>query len=172
MSEKLTETSGALTFRAAERADVPLILDLILELAEYENMISDVKTDVKTLEKWLFDKRAAEVIIAELDGAKIGYALFFSNFSTFLGKAGLYLEDLYIKPQYRGRGIGKALLAHLAKIAAERDYGRVEWSCLDWNKPSIDFYHSLGAVDMNELTTFRLTDDALTNLSKKEITLK
>ena len=155
-----------ITFRAAERADTPLILALIRELAEYENMVSDVKTDTETLENWLFDKRAAEVLIAETDGAGVGYALFFSNFSTFLGKAGLYLEDLYVKPQYREHGIGKAMLSRLAKIAADRDYGRVEWSCLDWNKPSIDFYHSLGAASLNEWTTFRLTGDALTNLAK------
>jgi GNAT superfamily N-acetyltransferase len=101
------------------------------------------------------------------DGKEVGYALFFSNFSTFLGKAGLYLEDLFVLPDYRGRGIGKALLVELARIAVERDYGRVEWSCLDWNEPSIDFYRSIGAVDMHEWTTYRLEGNALNKLAEQ-----
>jgi GNAT superfamily N-acetyltransferase len=155
-----------LTLRAAERKDTPLILSLILELAEYENLTNGVKTNVETLENWLFDKRAAEVIIAEINGSAVGYALYFSNFSTFLGKAGLYLEDLYVRPQFRRRGTGKAMLSHIARIAAERDYGRMEWACLDWNKPSIDVYRSLGAETMNDWTTYRLSGDTLTKLAE------
>jgi GNAT superfamily N-acetyltransferase len=158
------ELTPKLTFRAAKRSDAQLILGLICELAEYENLLSEVKTNVETLENWLFDKHAAEVIIAEVDGVAVGYALFFSNFSTFLGKAGLYLEDLYVKPQFRGCGIGKAILAHLAKIAVERDYGRIEWPCLDWNTPSINFYRSLGAEAMSDWTTYRLTGETLAAL--------
>jgi GNAT superfamily N-acetyltransferase len=152
-------------FRIATREDTPPIYSLICELAEYENLLSEVKTNVETLENWLFDKNAAEVIIVEVNGTAAGYALFFSNFSTFLGKAGLYLEDLYIKPQFRGCGIGKATLAHLAKIAMERDYGRIEWSCLDWNTPSINFYRSLGAEAMSNWTTYRLSGETLTALA-------
>jgi GNAT superfamily N-acetyltransferase len=161
-----------LTFRAAEREDTPLIFHLICELAEYEKLLNRVKTDAETLESWLFDKHAAEVIISEVNGTAVGYALFFSNFSTFLGKAGLYLEDLYVKQQFRGHGIGKATFANLAKIAIERDYGRVEWSCLYWNKPSIDFYRSLGAEAMSDWTTYRLSEETLTALAEREVTVK
>jgi len=115
---------------------------------------------------WLFEKRAAEVLFVQADGKEVGFALYFSNFSTFLGKAGLYLEDLFILPKYRGRGIGKALLAELARIAVERGYGRFEWACLDWNEQSFDFYRSLRAVDMSEWATYRLTGDALLKLAR------
>ena len=142
----------------ATRDDTPLILGFIKLLAEYEEMLADVTATPELLEYWLFDKQAAEVIFAVMDGEESGFALYFSNFSTFLGKAGLYLEDLFVLPEYRGRGIGKALLAELARIAAERGYGRMEWACLDWNKPSIDFFRSLGAAPMSEWTTYRLTE--------------
>ena len=153
------------TFRAATRDDVPLVLEFIEGLAEYEKMAADVTATPELLEHWLFEKRAAEVLFVQADGKEVGFALYFSNFSTFLGKAGLYLEDLFVLPIYRGRGIGKALLAELARIAVERGYGRFEWACLDWNEPSIDFYRSLRAVDMSEWTTYRLTGDVLLKLA-------
>lgn len=154
-----------LTFRYAERKDTPLILQFIKELAEYEKLADQVVADEATLEEWLFDKQKAEVIFPMIEGQEIGYALFFHNFSTFLGRAGLYLEDLFIRPQYRGKGYGKALLKKIASVATERKCGRLEWWCLDWNKPSIDFYLSLGAQPMFEWTSYRVTGDTLKNLA-------
>ena len=154
-----------LTFRYAERKDTPLILQFIKELAEYEKLADQVVADKATLEEWLFDKKKAEVIFAMVAGQEIGYALFFHNFSTFLGRAGLYLEDLFIRPQYRGIGYGKALLKKIASVAVERKCGRLEWWCLDWNKPSIDFYLSLGAQPMSEWTSYRVTGDTLKQLA-------
>ena len=140
----------SLGFRNAQRNDVGLILQFIRELADYEKMLSEVVADEATLEEWIFDKQKAEVIFA-LEGEKeVGFALYFHNFSTFLGRAGIYLEDLYVKPEYRGKGYGKAILKKLASIAVERGCGRLEWWCLDWNKPSIDFYRSLGAEPMDD----------------------
>ncbi len=155
-----------LTFRNAEREDTPLILYFIKKLADYEKMADEVVADVDTLEDWIFDRQKAEVIFALEEGKEIGFALFFHNFSTFLGKAGIYLEDLYIEPEYRGKGYGKALLKKLAAIAVCRGCGRLEWWCLDWNKPSIDFYLSLGAQPMSEWTTYRLTGDTLKDLAE------
>ncbi len=154
-------------FRYADRNDVPLILGFVKELADYEQLQDEVVADEKTLEEWIFDRQKAEVIFALEDGKEVGYALFFHNFSTFLGRAGIYLEDLYIQPAYRGRGHGKALLKTLASIAAERGCGRLEWSCLDWNRPSIDFYLSLGAEPMSEWTVYRLAGDTLTELAEQ-----
>ena len=153
-------------FRYADRKDVPLILHFVKELADYEKLLDEVVADEKTLEEWIFDKQKAEVIFALEDGKEVGYALFFHNFSTFLGRAGIYLEDLYVQPEYRGRGHGKALLKTLASIAAERGCGRLEWSCLDWNRPSIDFYLSLGAEPMSEWTVYRLAGDTLLNFAE------
>lgn len=153
-------------FRFAKRQDVPLILKFIRELAEYEKMLDEVVADEAMLEEWLFDKEKAEVIFACLDDKEIGFALFFHNFSTFLGRAGLYLEDLYVLPEYRGNGYGKALLKKLAAIAVERQCGRLEWCCLDWNQPSIDFYLSLGAAPMSDWTTYRITGKTLNDLAK------
>ena len=153
-------------FRFAKRQDVPLILKLIRELAEYEKMLDEVVADEAMLEDWLFDKGKAEVIFACLDDKEIGFALFFHNFSTFLGRAGLYLEDLYVLPEYRGNGYGKALLKKLAAIAIERQCGRLEWCCLDWNQPSIDFYLSLGAKPMSDWTTYRIAGKMLNDLAK------
>lgn len=153
-------------FRFAQRKDIPLILDFIKGLAEYEKMSDEVVADEKTLEEWIFDKQKAEVIFA-LDGeTEVGFALFFHNFSTFLGRAGIYLEDLFVKPEYRGKGYGKGLLKKLASIAVERGCGRLEWWCLDWNKPSIDFYLSLGAQQMNEWTTYRVAGENLQKLAE------
>ena len=135
----------ALTFRFAEAADTPLILNFIRALAEYEKMADLVVADEALLGDQLFQKRNAEVIFAMEEGKEVGFALFFHNFSTFLGRSGLYLEDLYVLPEFRGKGYGKALLQKLAAIAVERGCGRMEWWCLDWNQPSIDFYKALGA---------------------------
>ena len=154
-------------FRYADRNDVPLILGFVKELADYEQLQDEVVADEKTLEEWIFDRQKAEVIFALEDGKEVGYALFFHNFSTFLGRAGIYLEDLYIQPEYRGRGHGKGLLKKLASIAVERGCGRLEWSCLDWNKPSIDFYLSLGAQPMSDWTVYRLAGNTLTELAEQ-----
>lgn len=154
--------------RFAERKDTPLILKFVKELADYEKMLNEVVATEEIMEEWIFDKQKAEVIIGEEDGVPVGFALFFHNFSTFLGRAGVYLEDLFVKPEYRGRGYGKALLQRLAQIAVERGCGRLEWWCLDWNQPSIDFYKSLGAVPMDEWTTYRITGETLQEFGKKE----
>ncbi|EDS73217.1 acetyltransferase, GNAT family [Anaerofustis stercorihominis DSM 17244] len=155
-----------LKFRFAEPKDTKLILTFIKELAVYENMLDEVVADEETLNKWLFEKKKAEVIIGEVENEPIGFALFFHNFSTFLGKSGIYLEDLYIREEYRKNGYGKGFLKKLAQIAKERDCGRLEWSCLDWNKPSIDFYLSLGAEPMDEWTVYRLTREKIDRLAK------
>ena len=154
-------------YRFAERKDAALILEFINALAEYEKLSDEVIATPEALEEWIFDRRRAEVIFALEDGVEVGFALFFHNFSTFLGRAGLYLEDLFVKPVYRGRGYGKGLLSQLAKIARERGCGRLEWVCLDWNKPSIDFYKSLGAVPMDDWTIYRVTGDTLTALAEQ-----
>lgn len=155
-----------LHFRYAQRKDVSLILRFIQELAEYEKMLNEVVCDEETLEEWIFDKKKAEVIFACLGDKEIGFALFFHNFSTFLGRAGLYLEDLYVSPEYRGNGYGKAILKKLAAIAVERKCGRLEWWCLDWNKSSIDFYLSLGAEPMSDWTVYRIAGETLNKLAK------
>ncbi len=150
----------------AQENDVPQILEFIKELAEYENMLDDVVADEALLKEWIFEKKKAEVIFALLNGEPAGFALFFHNFSTFLGRAGIYLEDLYVKPEHRGKGLGKGLLKQLAKIAVQRDCGRLEWSCLDWNKPGIDFYLSLDAAPMDEWTVYRLTGETLRRMAE------
>lgn len=157
-----------LTFRYAEKKDAALILKFIRGLAEYEHMEDDVAATEELLEEWIFEKKKAEVIFPVVDGKEVGFALFFHNFSTFLGRAGIYLEDLYLMPEYRGNGYGKGTLKKLAQIAVERGCGRLEWSCLDWNQPSIDFYLSLGAVPMDEWTVYRLTGDTLKNVAEPE----
>ena len=148
-------------FRNATENDCALILEFIKALAEYEKMSDDVVATEDLLREWIFEKQKAEVIFALEDGREVGFALFFHNFSTFVGRAGIYLEDLFVLPEYRKRGHGKALILELERIANERVCGRMEWSCLDWNQPSIDFYLSLGATPMNEWTTYRLSGDAL-----------
>ena len=159
--------SDKLTFRNAERRDTALILRFIKELADYEKMLDEVVADEATLEEWLFDKQKAEVIFAVVDGREIGFALFFHNFSTFLGRAGLYLEDLFVLPEYRGKGYGKQLLKKLASIAVQRKCGRLEWWCLDWNQSSIDFYLSLGAEPMSDWTVYRFSGDTLQDLAQE-----
>ena len=153
--------------RKATEKDVGLILEFIKKLADYENMLSDVVADENLLKEWLFSKCVAEVIFALEDKKEVGFALYFHNFSTFLGRGGIYLEDLFVLPEYRNKGYGKLLLSTLAKTAVERSCGRVEWSCLEWNKPSIDFYESLGAKRLEEWRTFRLTGKALNNLANQ-----
>lgn len=153
-------------FRFAEEKDVSLILYFIKELAKYEELLDEVVATEETLKEWIFDKKKAEVIFVLEDGVEIGFALFFHNFSTFLGRSGVYLEDLYVKPEYRGKGYGKALLKKLAQIAVERGCGRLEWWCLDRNKPSIDFYLSLGAEPMQDWTVYRIAGNTLTQLAE------
>lgn len=155
------------TIRYAEEKDVSIILSFITELAIYENMLDDVVATEALLQEWIFEKKKAEVILAVEDGKEVGFALFFHNFSTFLGRAGIYLEDLFVLPEYRGKGYGKALLKKLAGIAVERGCGRLEWSCLDWNKPSIDIYLSFGAQPMDEWTVYRLTGETLIDFAKQ-----
>lgn len=155
-----------LTFRFAEEKDCGLILFFIKELASYEKMLDEVIADEGLLKEWIIEKKKAEVIFACADGKEIGFAVFFHNFSTFLGRSGLYLEDLYIMPEYRGKGFGKAVLRKLAQIAMERGCGRLEWWCLDWNRPSIDFYRSLGAEPMDDWTVYRLTGETLKKLAE------
>ena len=156
------------TFRGAERADVPLILQFIRARADYEHMADQVVADEATLEEWLFDRQKAEVLFAVLEGREVGFALFFHNFSTFLGRAGLYLEDLFVLPEVRGRGVGKAILKRLAALAVERGCGRLEWWCLDWNEPSIAFYRSLGAEPMSDWTVYRIAGQTLQDLAEQK----
>lgn len=153
------------TLRLAEEKDISLVLRFIKELADYEELLHEVVATEEILRESLFERNAAEVVIAELKGEPVGFALFFHNFSTFLGRPGLYLEDLYVQPQMRGKGIGKLLLSYLAKLAMERGCGRFEWWCLDWNKSSIDFYKSIGAIPMDEWTVYRVCDKALVDLA-------
>ncbi len=153
-------------FRFAEEKDVALILQFIKELAEYENMLDEVVATEELLHEWIFEKNKAEVIFMMDEGKEVGFALFFHNFSTFLGRAGIYLEDLFVKPESRGKGYGKAILNKLAQITVERGCGRLEWCCLDWNKPSIDFYLSLGAVPMEDWTLYRLSGDTLQKMAE------
>ena len=152
-------------FRKAVEGDEGLILSFIKELAEYEHLSDEVIATEEQLKEWIFHKNKAEVIFALEDGKEVGFALFFHNYSTFLGRAGIHLEDLFVMPQYRGHGHGKGLLKELARIAVDRGCGRLEWACLDWNRPSIDFYLSLGAVPMEEWTVYRVTGDTLNDMA-------
>lgn len=148
-------------YRFATEADIPVILEFIRDLAAYEHLEDQVVATETLLREWLFLKKKAEVLLAVEGGEPVGMALFFHNFSTFLGRAGIYLEDLFVRPAYRGKGYGKGLLQELARVTVERGCGRLEWSCLDWNQPSIDFYCALGAVPMEGWTTYRLTGSSL-----------
>jgi len=153
------------TFRPAEEKDTALLLTFIRALADYEHMLNDVVATEEILNEWLLDRRVAEAFFAVEDGVEVGFALYFHNFSTFLGRGGIYLEDLFVLPEHRGKGYGKAILTHLAQIARERGCGRLEWACLDWNQPSIDFYRSLGATPMDDWTVYRVSGDALDALA-------
>jgi GNAT superfamily N-acetyltransferase len=178
VSEGTGEGAGAVSVRFATPDDLATILDFIRQLAEYEKLAHEVVADPATLASHLFGARpAAEVLIAEVVGegggagkgghVPAGFALFFHNFSTFLGRPGIYLEDLFVRPEMRGLGIGANLLAHLARVAVERGCGRFEWSVLDWNEPAIGFYRSLGAEPLDEWTVFRVTGEALTRLAER-----
>ncbi len=151
---------------SATQNDCAEILRFINELAAYEKMSDEVVATEELLKEWISEKQKAEVIFAVEDGKKVGFALFFHNFSTFLGRSGIYLEDLFVLPEYRGKGHGKVLLKELARITVERGCGRLEWCCLDWNKPSIDFYLSLGAKPMEDWTIYRMTGDELKNFAE------
>lgn len=155
------------TIRFAKRNDVPVILKFIRDLACYEKMLDEVVATEELLLESLFKRKMAEVIIGEYENKPVAFALFFHNFSTFLGKPGIYLEDLFVQPEMRGKGIGKRLLSYLAKLAVERKCGRLEWACLDWNEPSIGFYKQIGAVPMEDWTVYRLHGETLDNLAKK-----
>jgi GNAT superfamily N-acetyltransferase len=158
--------TASLRIAPAAQSDVPVILSFIRKLAEYEKMSHLVVATEENVREHVFGTNpVAEVLLAYWDEEPVGFALYFRNFSTFLGQAGIYLEDLFVEPGQRGKGIGKALLARLAKIAIERGYGRLEWAVLDWNTPSIDFYRSLGAVPLDEWTGYRLNGEALDRLA-------
>lgn len=159
--------SAKFEMRYAEEKDAALILEFIRALAEYEKMSDEVVATEELLQEWVFEKKKAEVIFAVEDGVEVGFALFFHNFSTFVGRAGLYLEDVFVKVEHRGKGYGKALLKELARIAVERGCGRMEWVCLNWNQPSIDFYRSLGAVPMDDWTIYHVAGDTLKALAEK-----
>jgi GNAT superfamily N-acetyltransferase len=163
----MTDMSNHLpSVRPARGEDVPTLLRFIMELAEYERLAHTVETTGEQLHRALFGERpAADALVAELDGEAVGWALFFTNFSTFKGLPGYYIEDIYVQPKFRGRGAGKALLKRIAAMAVERGYGRVEWAVLDWNAPSIEFYKSLGAAPLEEWTMYRLTGESLARLT-------
>lgn len=159
-----TNIPGAV-IRMAAREDIPLVLGFVRELAEYEKMSDEVVATEELYAEWMYERKIAESLICEYEGKPAGIALYFHNFSTFVGRGGLYLEDLYIKPELRGKGLGKALFRALAEIACARGCGRMEWACLNWNKPSIKFYRSMGAISMDEWKVYRLTGEQLKNLA-------
>ena len=161
---RVTKVAGCI-IREATAKDVELVLSFIKRLAQYEKLEDQVTVTLETLYDSLFVKKAAKAIIADLQGMPVGFAVYFHNFSTFLGRAGIYLEDLYVRPEYRGRGYGKGLIRRLAALAVERGCGRLEWWCLDWNQPSIDFYLSLGAEPMSDWTVYRIAGKTLTDLA-------
>ncbi len=160
---------GAIVIAHAAPADVPVILDFIRKLAEYEKLAHMIKATEELLHEHLFGPRpGAEVLMARMDGKAVGFSLFFPTFSTFLGKPGIWLEDLFVLPEYRRKGVGKALLASVAKIAVKRNCGRLEWSVLDWNEPAIQFYRKIGAAAMDNWTTQRLVGEALSRLAQEK----
>lgn len=153
--------------RFAQENDVELVYEFIRELAEYEKMLEEMVATPELLRESLFERKVAEVIIGEYENKPVAFALFFHNFSTFVGKPGIYLEDLYVKPEMRGKGIGEIMLSFLGKLALERKCGRLEWCCLDWNEPSIKFYKQMGAIPMDEWTTYRVHEEKLEGLANK-----
>jgi len=166
MNEFIRTKNENVSLRFASKEDVPMILALIRGIAEYEKLSHEVIATEELLAENLFGKRrTAEVILAYYNNEAAGFALFFHNFSTFIGKPGIYLEDLFVKPELRGKGIGKILLTYLAKLAIERDCGRIEWSVLDWNESAIQFYKKLGARGMEEWTVFRVAGDSIKNMA-------
>jgi GNAT superfamily N-acetyltransferase len=165
MNEPTQSDLTEFNIRSANETDVKLILQFIKGLGEYEKLSHQVIATEEKLHKTLFQQKMAEVIIGEYKGEPVGFALFFHNYSTFLGQSGIYLEDLFIIPEMRGKGFGKRMLKHLAKLAVERDCGRFEWACLDWNEPSICFYKGLGAEALNDWTVYRLSGETLRKLA-------
>ncbi|MDR1931988.1 MAG: GNAT family N-acetyltransferase [Spirochaetales bacterium] len=164
MSEGNGKSSEAV-LRYAEAKDAPLVFDFVRGLAEYEHLLEQVTATVEGLRRFIFEEKRAEVLICEYGGRAAGFALFFYTFSTFVGKPGIYIEDIFVKPEFRKKGLGKLLLAAVAKIAVERDCGRLEWACLDWNEPSIVFYKSRGARPLSEWTTYRVAGEELKKLA-------
>jgi GNAT superfamily N-acetyltransferase len=159
-----------LTIAPAQESDIPLLLDFIRKLADYERLSAEVVADEKTLRESLFGARpAAEVLLAYWTNQPVGFAVYFHNFSTFIGRPGIYLEDLFVIPAFRGKGVGKALLSYLAGLAKERNCARLEWAVLDWNQPAIDFYRRLGAVPMHDWTVFRVANTALDKLAEQNL---
>ena len=152
--------------RFAEEKDIAIILEFIRGLAEYEHLLDTVEIKEADLKKHLFEKKLIEVVIGEYDGKPAGFALFFYNFSTFLGRLGIFIEDIFVKPEFRGKGLGKFFFSFLAKIAVQRNCGRLEWACLNWNKPSIEFYKNQGARPLDEWTTYRITGDGINKLAE------
>lgn len=161
MNHGKEEIMGEVTFRQAKAGDEALVLEFIRGIAQYEKMLDEVVATEESIREWMVEKKMVEVIFAEAEGDTVGFALYFQNFSTFVGRAGLYLEDIFVKPQYRKKGYGKAIFKKLAQIAVERGCQRFEWVCLDWNQPSIDFYRSMGAVPMDQWIIYRLSGDAI-----------
>lgn len=151
-------------FKPVTKQDIPILLQLIKELAQYEHLYNEVYADEPLLHKWIIEEKKADALLLEVNETFIGFVLYFNNFSSFLGKAGIYLEDLYIKPEYRNNGYGKLVFKHLAQICIQNGYGRLEWSVLDWNEPSIQFYQKQGAIPMNDWTVYRLSEEELKNL--------
>ena len=164
---KIKQRNIMVKIREAERKDCPIILQFIKELAEYEKEPDAVEATIEILEESIFEKQQAKVVLLEEDGQSVGFALYFFNFSTWRGKAGLYLEDLFVRSQYRGKGYGKMLLSYLANQAVEQGCPRFEWIVLDWNKPSIDFYKAMGAKPLDEWTVFRLENEKLKDLANE-----
>lgn len=160
--------TDTITIRKAEEKDIPLILEFIKGIAEYEKLLHEVEATEEKLRESLFSEKAnTEVLLCYLGEIPVAYAVYFHNFSTFVGKKGIYLEDIFVYPEYRGKGIGKKLLKHIAQIAVERNCGRMEWAVLNWNKPAIDFYKSIGAIPLGEWSIFRLTEPALKKFSER-----
>ncbi len=153
--------------RYAEVEDIPLVLQFIKELASYEKLLNEVTATEEILKESLFEKNIANVLIGEYEGKPVSFALFFYNFSTFLGRPGIYLEDFYVKPEMRGKGFGKMIIAYLARLAVEGNYSRIDWSVLNWNKSAIAFYEKIGAVPLLEWNSFRLTGENLISLANK-----
>jgi GNAT superfamily N-acetyltransferase len=164
---KYFQAGGHIQLRFAEKKDIAVILEFIRGLAEYEHLSDIVKINEADLKNYLFKKKLIEVVIGEYDKTPAGFALFFNTFSTFLGKPGIFIEDIFVKPEFRGKGLGKQFFNFLAKIAVERNCGRLEWSCLDWNKPSIEFYKKQGARPLDEWTTYRITEDGIKKLAEE-----
>ena len=167
-SMRVATSLEAFSIRGATESDLGLILSFIRELAEYERLLHEVVATEDSLREWLFgERRVAEAVLGEWENRPVAFALFFPNFSTFLGRPGIYLEDLFVKPEMRGKGIGKIMLGYLARLARERGCGRLEWSVLNWNEPAIRFYRSIGAVPMDTWTVNRVTGEALENLARE-----